>query len=139
MVSGIGGLLMSEQILDLLDKWNLMPNHEQDFWLATNVLNYSVVSYDNYSVQSPDGSHEGFTPTLNINHAMILANHLGIALIPQSNGYGFSWYACDLESVGYRGEEIIVRPLGDASMSAETPEAAICAVAFLSTELRRGD
>jgi len=67
-----------------------------------------------------------WNPLENINDAWRIADKLGICAIPQSAEDGFRWYACDIESVSYRGEEISIRVKGDTGYSKDTAQEAIC-------------
>jgi len=66
-----------------------------------------------------------FHPSTNMNTAWELAKKEGIAVIPQSSGDGFRWYACDIKSVHYRGNEIALNTYNDSSISCDTAEEAI--------------
>ncbi|OPH61868.1 hypothetical protein BC351_01100 [Paenibacillus ferrarius] len=74
-----------------------------------------------------------FRPSTNISIAWNIAKKEGIAVIPQSreNG-GFDWYACDIEAVKYRGNEIAISIFNDSGISCETAEEAICKCVLLA-------
>lgn len=59
------------------------------------------------------------------------AERLGLALIPQSDGDGFRWLACDIERIHY-GAAIIIYPLEYRAYSVETAAEAIRQVAEAS-------
>ena len=61
-----------------------------------------------------------------------IAQKLGIALIPQSSGDSFRWFACDIESVLYRGESIEVYEKNDSGVSGDSAPLAICLAALSS-------
>lgn len=74
-----------------------------------------------------------FNPSTNLEDAWKVAEKLGLALIPQSNDDGsFSWFACDIEKVSYRGEEIAITPIDGTEYSQPTAQLAICASALMT-------
>lgn len=60
-----------------------------------------------------------------------------LALVPQSDGDGFRWLACDLVSVSYAGT-ITLEPKPGTAFSAPTPMLAVCLAALRSVEGKNG-
>jgi len=74
-----------------------------------------------------------WSPSWRIEQAMIVANFMGIALIPQSREEGkFDWYALDLNSVSYQGDEIILNTRNDSGIVTDRPAESICKAALYS-------
>lgn len=76
----------------------------------------------------------GYTPSYSsdMTAAWEVANRFGIAVIPQSKDDGFTWLACDLESVKYRGSEIVLVEREQSSISCDTAAEAICKAALIA-------
>lgn len=62
----------------------------------------------------------------NMSDAWLVAEKLGLSLIPQSSDKGFNWYVCDVEKVSYNGDAVTITPIEDTSYSKETAPMAIC-------------
>lgn len=108
--------------------------------IATKVMGWHVHAPVGYGYQEwadKEGGYHGFVedfnPTDDIRCAWKVAKKLGLALIPQSNGERkgeFNWYACDIESVQYRGGEIAIIPIEDSGWSKPSAPLAICFAAL---------
>jgi hypothetical protein len=63
-----------------------------------------------------------------ISAAWTLVEKFGLALIPQSSGIEgkFRWFACDVDTVIYRGNETAIVPVDGTEHSAETAPLVIC-------------
>lgn len=81
--------------------------------------------------------HDKKTPAFStqFDQAFRLAKQLGLALVPQSDDTGFRWLACDLQTVIYRGDEIVLAPKGWTAVSAETAPLALCRAALRSVRV----
>lgn len=73
-----------------------------------------------------------FNPSTDIKDAYVIAEKLGIAVIPQSTEIGYSWYACDLDLVRHKGDSIELAIKDDSGVSADTAPMAICLSALWS-------
>lgn len=122
-----------------MKNWNEMTNKDKNTWIATKIMGL-YVSDGYYQISCPDGIagccvwHGRKVPDYinDIFAATQVANKLGIALIPQSDGNGYRWFACDLNCAIYRGHEIGLEELNDSGVSEDTIEKAICHAAYLS-------
>jgi hypothetical protein len=75
-------------------------------------------------------SIQPFSPSTNIKDAWVLAERLGLCVIPQSDGDKFRWYACDLKTVSYANGLIVLSPTEHTGNSAETAQMAITLAAL---------
>lgn len=75
-----------------------------------------------------------FLPELSkdINITMTISNKLGIALIPQSAGDKFYWFAVDISKVCYHGDRIEIYEKNDSGVSNENPAIAVAQCAWYS-------
>lgn len=64
--------------------------------------------------------------------AHLVMQKLGLALVPQSDGDGFAWLACDLSEVRYTGSTVVLVPRGRAAVSAASAPLAVCLAALRS-------
>lgn len=103
--------------------------------LATNILGWKKkhttkgIRY----VTSNNVLVEKFHPYEDMNDAMLLANKLGICLVPQSTDTeGYYWLASDIEKVSYNGETVAITPIEHTIISCKYPAEAI-SIAALST------
>jgi len=67
-----------------------------------------------------------------VSASRLIAEKLGLAIIPQSDGDGFRWLALDLEKVLYAGSSITLLEKNGSAVSAETIPLAICRAALLA-------
>lgn len=72
-----------------------------------------------------------------IDEAWPVALRLGLALVPQSHNGGFRWLACDLTSVHYRADGILLAPKSDTERIADTAPLAICLAALATLEAQK--
>lgn len=121
--------LIATKVMDW-EKKNL-PNNDEGDWRFT--ASYWVD--DQGEKQRPVNF---FDPSRNLIQAWRVAEKMGLALIPQSNGDGFNWFACDVESVSYRGDEIAIIPIEDSGWSKPTAPLAICFAALESVGVEIG-
>jgi hypothetical protein len=75
---------------------------------------------------------DSFNPTYSIKDAWMVAEKLGLCLIPQTSSKGFRWLACDVEAVSYNGDNIAISPLENTEHSADSAQMVICLAALLS-------
>lgn len=116
-----------------------MDLHKINELVATKVMGwhiYAPVGYEYQEWADEEGGYHGFVedfnPTDDIRNAWEVAMKLGLALIPQSNGDGFNWFACDVESIQDHGDEIVIIPIEDSGWSKPTASLAICLAALES-------
>ncbi|MEK4025401.1 BC1872 family protein [Sporosarcina sp. FSL W7-1283] len=126
---------MSNKIINELVATKVMDWSHQTLMNNDEGLHY----YASYWVDK-DGTKQKpvnfFSPSTNLQDAWIVAEKLGIVLIPQTNGDKFNWYACDVESVSHRGDEIAIVPSNNSGIQTELAPRSICFAALESVGVK---
>ena len=114
--------------------------------IATKIMGWRIsdepyiFTPNEFVYETVDGDQiDSFNPSESIFDAWQVAEKMGIALIPQTTEEGFCWYACDIEQVSYRGDEVAITLLNDSGVSAETAPMAICLAALYSVGVGIGE
>lgn len=136
----------TEQITDcptgrFLDLWiakNILEWKWEDIDIEGDIIGKNLVSSNgvNWIEEFGNGEYDfSFCPELSkdMNIAMIIANKLGIALIPQSAGDNkFYWFALDITKVRYHGDRIEIYEKNDSGICNENPALAVAQAAWYS-------